>query len=95
MSEPHGVDGDGDPTADFLAEVLPGETPWRTDRPAAPSPDRVANLVDAEPGDGKWSRARAAGRVAGKAAPYLQAAVVAGLVIEAIGAFDGGSGLNS
>lgn len=92
MSEPHGGDGDDDPTADFLAEVLPGETPWRTDRPAASSPVSVEDFAGDGPGDGRWSRTRAVGRAAGKAVPYLQAALVAGLVIEAI---EAGSGLNS
>jgi len=64
------TDTEGDPTADFLAEVRAEETPWRTDRPAgeaAPErPDRPE----------KWRRTRAA-------APYIQAAAVAAWIATA------------
>lgn len=77
MIEPRGVEDDGDPTADFLAEVVPGETPWRTERPA---PEAYTVVEPAQ----KWSRTRAVGRGAAKAAPYVQAAAVVGwLVTEA------------
>ncbi|MBB4689466.1 hypothetical protein [Amycolatopsis jiangsuensis] len=62
-------DPDGDPTADFLAEVRTEETPWRTERPAdAPEPDRP----ERSPG-----RARSVVRAVGEAAPYVQAGLFA------------------
>ena len=80
-----------DPTAEFLAEVRPGETPWRTDRPADDPGEPSAD----EPGrPEKWRRTKAAGRVAGQVAPYVQAAAVVGWI--ASGAFgDDGSGGDS
>jgi hypothetical protein len=75
-----------DPTADFLAEVRPEETPWRVDRPT-----EVAQAAAPEaPGrPEKWRRTKAAGRVAGQAAPYVQAAAVVGWLA---GGFGDGSG---
>jgi hypothetical protein len=83
MTEPRGAQDDGDPTADFLAEVVPGETPWRTERPAEEAPEAYTVVEPAQ----KWSRTRAVGRGAAKAAPYVQAAAVVGwLVTEAVDA---------
>lgn len=65
-------DAESDPTADFLASVRPEETPWRTERSAAAAGDPGP----AEPE--RWRRTRAAARVAGQAAPYVQAATLAG-----------------
>ena len=68
---------DGDPTADFLAEVRAEETPWRTDRPAGePAPEQPERPE-------KWRRTRSAGRVAAQAAPYVQAAAVAAWIASA------------
>lgn len=72
-----GKDGE-DPTADFLAEVRPEETPWRTDRPPGEAaPERAERPERPE----KWGRAKAAGRAAANAAPYIQAAAVAGWIV--------------
>ncbi|SEP46382.1 hypothetical protein [Amycolatopsis saalfeldensis] len=63
---------DGDPTADFLAEVRADETPWRTDRPAGePAPEQPEQPE-------KWTRS--VGRAVGQAAPYVQAALFAGWI---------------
>ncbi|WP_158880568.1 hypothetical protein [Amycolatopsis anabasis] len=64
-----------DPTADWLAEIRPEETPWRTERPATaePAPDHPDHPV-------KWARTRKAARIAGQAAPYVQTAALAGWV---------------
>ncbi|MFB9928056.1 hypothetical protein ACFORO_38395 [Amycolatopsis halotolerans] len=78
MTEP-----DGDPTADFLAEVRAEETPWRTDRPADADP-----APEAEPGPG---RARSVVRAVGEAAPYVQAGLFAAWVATSIAdSADGG-----
>ncbi|WP_020666403.1 hypothetical protein [Amycolatopsis nigrescens] len=64
-----------DPTAQWLADIRPEETPWRTDRPAGePEP------APGEPVPEKWQRTRKAARIAGQAAPYVQAAALAGWV---------------
>ncbi|ATY13778.1 hypothetical protein CU254_27600 [Amycolatopsis sp. AA4] len=79
MTEP-----DGDPTADFLAEVRAEEPPWRTDRPAAAEP---APETGSEPG-----RARSVVRAVGEAAPYVQAGLFAAWAATSIAeAADGGS----
>jgi len=75
---------DDDPTADFLAGVRPEETPWRTDRPV---PEVEAGPVAQGPPE-KWRKTKAVGRVAGQAAPYVQAAALIGWL--ATGSFDGG-----
>ena len=61
---------EGDPTADFLAEVRAEETPWRTDRPAGDPAAEQAERPE------KWRRTRAA-------APYIQAAAVAAWIASA------------
>lgn len=76
---------DEDPTADFLSGVRPEETPWRTDRP--PEPEVEAGPVVAGPPE-KWRKTKAVGRVAGQAAPYVQAAALIGWL--ATGSFDDG-----
>jgi len=75
-------DPDGDPTADFLAEVRTEETPWRTARPvsAAPGPVEAADPEDA----GGPGKARKAVRAVGAAAPYVQAGLFAAWVATAI-----------
>jgi hypothetical protein len=66
---------DGDPTADFLAEVRADETPWRTDRPAGePASEQPEPAEHPE----KWTRS--VGRAVGQAAPYVQAALFAGWI---------------
>ncbi|WP_037357243.1 hypothetical protein [Amycolatopsis orientalis] len=78
MTEP-----DGDPTADFLAEVRAEETPWRTDRPADAVPE-----PEIAPGPG---RARSVVRAVGEAAPYVQAGLLAAWVATSIAeSADGG-----
>jgi hypothetical protein len=84
MIERRGTEDDGDPTADFLADVVPGETPWRTERPADPAPEQAVEAHTVVRPAQKWARTRAVGRGAAKAAPYVQAAAVVGwLVTEA------------
>lgn len=69
-------DKDGeDPTADFLAEVRPEETPWRTERPPGEEAPERAERPE------KWGRAKSAGRAAAKAAPYVQAAALATWIV--------------
>lgn len=83
MSKP-----DEDPTADFLADVRPGETPWRVERPVAAV--EAAEVVPEAPGrPEKWRRAKTVGRVAGQVAPYVQAAALIGWLVSA-GLDDGG-----
>lgn len=84
-------DSDGDPTADFLAEVRPGETPWRTDRPAdVPAPETPERPE---------GRARQVVRAVGEAAPYVQAGLfaawVAMSVADAANGGDSGSSAQS
>ncbi|RSM60466.1 hypothetical protein DMH03_17055 [Amycolatopsis sp. WAC 01376] len=69
-----GKDGE-DPTADFLAEVRPEETPWRTERPPGEEAPERAERPE------KWGRAKSAGRAAAKAAPYVQAAALATWIV--------------
>jgi hypothetical protein len=88
MSKP-----DEDPTADFLADVRPGETPWRVERPAA---DADIEAVPARPE--RWRRTKTVGRVAGQAAPYVQAAALIGWLVSGSlddGGFDYDSGQDS
>jgi hypothetical protein len=68
-------DKDGDPTAEFLAEVRPEETPWRTERPPGEAAPERADRPE------KWGRAKAAGRAAANAAPYVQAAALATWIV--------------
>lgn len=78
---------DGDPTADFLAEVRADETPWRTDRPAGESaPEGSEETQHPE----KWTRS--VGRAVGEAAPYVQAALFAGWIATSFA--DSGNGQN-
>ncbi|GAB3505013.1 hypothetical protein [Amycolatopsis cihanbeyliensis] len=77
-----------DPTAEWLAEVRPPETPWRVDRP----PEAAAEQqVAGEPGPapGTWQRARTAARAVGQAVPYVQAGAVLGWAAGAAFAEDG------
>jgi hypothetical protein len=60
-----------DPTAEWLAEIRAGETPWRTDRPRT---EPSGEPVDAAPE--KWTRKAA--RIAGQATPYAQSALLIG-----------------
>ncbi|WP_409186181.1 hypothetical protein F9C11_18880 [Amycolatopsis sp. VS8301801F10] len=79
------TDPDGDPTADFLAEVRAEETPWRTDRPADADP-----APEAGPGPGP-GRARSVVRAVGEAAPYVQAGLFAAWMATSIAdSADGG-----
>jgi hypothetical protein len=64
-----------DLTADFLADVRPEETPWRVDRPAEVA---EATVPEAPGRPEKWRRTKIVGRVAGQAAPYVQAAALIG-----------------
>ncbi|WP_020661147.1 hypothetical protein [Amycolatopsis benzoatilytica] len=80
-------DPDGDPTADFLAEVRTEETPWRTERPA----DAVPAAPDVPAETREPGRARKAVRAVGEAAPYVQAGLLAAWVATAIAeSVDGG-----
>ncbi|GAB3376078.1 hypothetical protein [Amycolatopsis echigonensis] len=84
MTEP-----DGDPTADFLAEVRPEETPWRTDRPADAAGEPVPK-AGPEPG-----RARSVVRAVGEAAPYVQAGLFAAWIAMSIADSSDGGGSSS
>ncbi|MEC3978438.1 hypothetical protein [Amycolatopsis sp. H20-H5] len=68
-----------DPTAEFLAEVRPEETPWRTERPPEAEPGH-AEYTEVAGRPEKWRRTKTAGRVAGQVAPYVQAAAVVGWI---------------
>jgi hypothetical protein len=67
-----------DPTADFLAAVRPGETPWRVDRPEGPPPEPDERVPE-EPV--RWRGTRAASRAAATAAAYGQTAAMAGWLV--------------
>lgn len=89
MSKP-----DDDPTADFLADVRPGETPWRVERPAV----EAEPVTEAPARPEKWRRTKTVGRVAGQAAPYVQAAALIGWLVSGSlddGGFDYDSGQDS
>ncbi|WP_326564878.1 hypothetical protein VSH64_23780 [Amycolatopsis rhabdoformis] len=83
------TDPDGDPTADFLADVRAEQTPWRTDRPVeAEGPEGVGQQI----ARGRFSRAA---RIAGEAAPYVQAALFAAWIATSIAdSGDGSGGMN-
>jgi hypothetical protein len=73
-------DLEGDPTADFLASVRPGDLPWRTDRSASSEsrggPD--AEKLAERPGQYDWpGRRHTAARVVENVAPFVQAALFA------------------
>lgn len=77
-----------DPTAEFLAEVRPEETPWRTDRPPG---EVVPEHPERPERPEKWGTRQGGGTPAANAAPYIQAAAVAGWIVS--GALDdSGSG---
>ncbi|MEV6897756.1 hypothetical protein [Amycolatopsis sp. NPDC051372] len=83
------TDPDGDPTADFLADVRAEQTPWRTDRPAdAEGPEQAGKT--ARPG--RFSRV---GRAVGEAAPYVQAALFAAWIATSVAdSGDSSGGMN-
>ncbi|MBB3664286.1 MULTISPECIES: hypothetical protein [Prauserella salsuginis group] len=68
------ADEPADPTAEFLADVRPEETPWRTERP--PAEQAGSPIPDANE---RTRFQRVAGAVGG-AAPYLAAGGAAGWV---------------
>ncbi|MET7998552.1 hypothetical protein ABZU76_47560 [Amycolatopsis sp. NPDC005232] len=83
------TDPDGDPTADFLADVRAEQTPWRTDRPAdAEGPEHAGQTVRT----GRFSKV---GRVVGEAAPYVQAALFAAWIATSVAdSGDSSGGMN-
>ncbi|WP_216216117.1 hypothetical protein [Amycolatopsis aidingensis] len=84
-------DAGADPTAEWLAQVRPPDTPWRVDRPPEAAAERPpAGEQGADPV--KWRRARAAARAVGQAAPYVQAGALVGWAASAAFAEDGADG---
>ncbi|MGW4484924.1 hypothetical protein ACWEOE_13900 [Amycolatopsis sp. NPDC004368] len=79
------TDPDGDPTADFLADVRAEQTPWRTDRPADAVPEGVGYQI----AHGRFSKAA---RIVGEVAPYAQAALFAAWIATSLGNSGDGSG---
>ncbi|MCP2253307.1 hypothetical protein LY13_002057 [Prauserella aidingensis] len=68
------ADEPADPTAEFLAEVRPEETPWRTERPPA---EQAGSPV---PDANERTRFQRVAGALGGAAPYLAAGSAAGWV---------------
>jgi hypothetical protein len=83
------TDPDGDPTADFLADVRAEQTPWRTDRPVdAEGPEPAGQT-------GRPGRFSKVGRAVGEAAPYVQAALFAAWIATSVAdSGDGSGGMN-
>ncbi|WIX83166.1 hypothetical protein QRX50_21605 [Amycolatopsis carbonis] len=80
------TDSDGDPTAEFLADVRAEQIPWRTDRPVdAEEPEGVGQQITR----GRFSRV---GRAVGEAAPYVQAALFAAWIATSVADSGNGSG---